>query len=238
MTSSAAARRSGLWIVGYMLLFNLSQQTALLVVIQRAMSKGFYSFEQASQFVLDNQGPLVMAVSALIGLPLLFLVVFLRGLKWHQVIRQGKVLPGTLGRLLLLGMAMNLLAGIILTLLGQVPIFSSWIEAHAEAMNMLAPAVDPRQMILLVGIVVPIYEEVLFRGLVFREMRHILPVNWAIILQALLFGVWHASLIQGIYAFLLALVMGRVYLRYQSIWGPIAVHCGFNSASYLLLYLV
>lgn len=228
--------RTGLWILAYMIIFSFSQQAAFLLIINYTMNKNHIVFEQASQLVYANQTPLVLAMSALIGLPLLFLMIRWRRLSWSDMVFEKKVRLKQLLGLFAVGIVLNILAGWFLNFLQMIPGSSSLFEAYQQSMVGMSPQSDPRQLILLLGIVVPIYEEVLFRGLVFREFAAVIPVRWAIFAQALLFGVWHTTLIQGVYAFVLALFLGRLYLRYHSIWATCAIHCGFNTAAFLWIY--
>lgn len=230
------APHSGLWIIIYMLIFSLSQQLAFYVVTRLNMDHGAVSFEQAGQWVSANQVPFVLAFSALIGLPLLFITVYQR--RWDAMIFQRKIKLGRIVALFLLGMLFNYIASLVLLVLQQFSGLKPWFEAYRQSMDAMVPNQDPRQLILLLGLVVPIYEEVLFRGLIFREFAAAIPIKWAIIAQALLFGVWHSTLIQGIYAFVLGLLLCRTYLRHQSIWAACAIHCGFNTASYWWLYML
>ena len=86
----------------------------------------------------------------------------------------------------------------------------------------------------LLGIVGPIFEEILFRGLIFGELRKITPVKIALVIQALLFGAYHLNLVQGVYAFLLGLLIGYVYYRSNSIIAPILMHVSINSLSVII----
>ena len=53
--------------------------------------------------------------------------------------------------------------------------------------------------ILGVGIIGPIIEEIIFRGLIFNELKNIMPVSVVIIAQGILFGLCHFNLMQSIY---------------------------------------
>jgi membrane protease YdiL (CAAX protease family) len=81
-------------------------------------------------------------------------------------------------------------------------------------------------MFLYVGIIAPISEEVLFRGLVLRSLAPY-GKKLAIFASAILFGLYHGNLIQTPYAFAVGLVLGYVALEYHVIWA-IAIHT-FNN---------
>lgn len=85
--------------------------------------------------------------------------------------------------------------------------------------------------ILMIGIIAPIGEELAFRALAYRRMRDYMPAWLSIILSSLIFGIYHGNLIQGIYAFILGLVLAYVYEKYKNILAPILVHAAANTLS-------
>ena len=98
-----------------------------------------------------------------------------------------------------------------------------------SAMSSLKAAIggtNSVSMFLYVAIFAPIFEEVLFRGLI---LQNLLPYGkkFAIIGSAFLFGVFHGNLLQSPYAFLSGLVLGYAAIEYGLIW-PIVLHM-FNN---------
>ena len=61
-----------------------------------------------------------------------------------------------------------------------------------------------------------------------HQAKKCLPFWAANLLQALLFGIFHMNMIQGIYAFCLGLVLGYVCNRGGSIYYSILLHMLFN----------
>jgi len=86
--------------------------------------------------------------------------------------------------------------------------------------------------ILAIGVIAPITEEIVFRGVIMGRMNW-LPVWLSVIIQALLFGLAHMNLFQGMYAFLAGLLLGLIFVKYRSIVLVIAGHMAFNLASVL-----
>ena len=91
---------------------------------------------------------------------------------------------------------------------------------------------------LAIGIIVPIYEEILVRGLIFSELRINMKLWLALVLQGLIFGLMHGNLLQFSYTFPVGIVLGIVYVKYRSIWAPILIHLVWNSTSMLMGYLM
>ncbi|MBU3185550.1 CPBP family intramembrane glutamic endopeptidase [Clostridium estertheticum] len=85
-------------------------------------------------------------------------------------------------------------------------------------------AVLPIISIISVIIVAPIYEEIIFRGILLKGMSKKTNPAVAIVVSALLFAVIHMNIPQGINAFLLGLVLGFIYLNKRSIYLSIFAH--------------
>ena len=74
----------------------------------------------------------------------------------------------------------------------------------------------------------PIGEELLFRGVTMHQAKRVFPFWAANIMQALLFGLFHMNMIQGIYAFFLGMVLGYICEKGCSIYQSILFHMMFN----------
>lgn len=84
---------------------------------------------------------------------------------------------------------------------------------------------------LAIVIAAPLVEELLFRGIVYKRIREIAGVRMAILLSALYFGVYHMNVVQGIYAFLLGILLAWIGEKYQSLGAPILFHAAANFLS-------
>ena len=78
-------------------------------------------------------------------------------------------------------------------------------------------------------ILAPLMEETVFRGMIYGYLRRagagFVAAN---LIQAVLFGVYHMNLIQGIYAALAGFLLGYLAHRYQSLIIPMVFHSAFN----------
>lgn len=75
-------------------------------------------------------------------------------------------------------------------------------------------------MYLYVCVAAPIWEELLFRGLILRMLEpH--GKRFAIFLSAFLFGMFHGNLVQVPYAFIVGLVLGYVAIEYNIGWSMV-----------------
>ncbi len=81
---------------------------------------------------------------------------------------------------------------------------------------------------LAVSILVPIAEELLFRGIITEEIRRVAPDWVAILLGGIIFALVHGNLVQILYVLPLGLLLGAAYIWSNSIWVPILMHVVFN----------
>lgn len=88
------------------------------------------------------------------------------------------------------------------------------------------------------GILGPILEELLFRGIVYNKLKEFNSPMRAIILTSLLFGFFHFNLINMIYGFLVSFILIFLYERYNSIVCPIIMHISLNLTSVLMVNLI
>lgn len=83
---------------------------------------------------------------------------------------------------------------------------------------------SPIILIISVAIVAPIYEEIIFRGILLKGMAKKVNPIIALVVSSLLFAVVHLNVPQFINAFILGLVIGFIYLTTQSIYLSIFAH--------------
>jgi len=86
-------------------------------------------------------------------------------------------------------------------------------------------------VIELIGsaILSPIMEELVFRGIVFGNMRKIMNVPQAVFLSALLFGLIHFNIVQFVYAFLLGLVLAAFMYKSGHVYAAMIGHITANA---------
>ncbi len=131
--------------------------------------------------------------------------------------------------LVLLVPGLQILSSILTTF--SASLFPGWMEFYEKLMenagfsnNSLSPL-----LILYAVLLGPIEEELTFRGVIFSSAKKALPFWAANVFQALLFGIFHMNLIQGIYAFFIGLFLGFISGRSGSIYFSIFLHILFNS---------
>lgn len=94
---------------------------------------------------------------------------------------------------------------------------------------------------VVVGILAPIAEEMVFRGAILRTLLKIFNQRkhwWPIVISALMFALVHGNLLQGTHALLVGLLIGWMYYRTDSIVPGIVFHWINNSVAFLMFHLM
>lgn len=103
-------------------------------------------------------------------------------------------------------------------------------ESYLSSSSLFYSAAFPVQVVCI-GIIVPISEELLFRGVIFKRLREVVDWKKAAIVSAIIFALIHSSSLQMVYAFVLALFLAYVYEKYGSFKAPVLLHISVNLVS-------
>lgn len=130
----------------------------------------------------------------------------------------------------------------ILAALGAL-IPSVWIQEHMpELPNIVEGEFDmimkDRWGYLVVGLLAPLAEEMVFRGAVLRSLLRWKENPWiGIVISAVLFAVIHMNPAQMPHAFLIGLLLGWLYYRTDSIVPGVVYHWVNNTVAYVMYNL-
>lgn len=130
------------------------------------------------------------------------------------------------------GYAAQLFVDGVLTLIE--PYFKELFAEYGKLVDTITGVNSSWVLLFAVIVVAPIGEELLFRGVIQGYgLKNFAPVL-AIGLQALIFGLYHGNIIQGVYAFFMGIVLGFVAHKTETILTSIVLHISVN-ASLLLV---
>lgn len=80
-------------------------------------------------------------------------------------------------------------------------------------------------------LVIPLAEELLYRGVVYKRLRNLFGVSAGIVLSALIFGLVHANLVQFLYAGILGLLLAYLFEVTGKLYVAVLGHMAANLAA-------
>lgn len=113
------------------------------------------------------------------------------------------------------------------------PFFERTFDEYSKILQQLTDANFAVVLIFMI-IIAPVSEELIFRAVILRRAERLYGFIYANILQAILFGLYHGNLVQGIYAALIGLILGAVSCRFKTVYASIALHMIINASSLLM----
>ncbi len=90
--------------------------------------------------------------------------------------------------------------------------------------------------LLLYGIISPLAEEAIFRGLIYNRMKRCFGCGIALVFSAVLFGAYHGNLVQAVYGSILGLLIAYFYELFQDFTAPVLFHGIANISVYVVTY--
>ncbi|CEN92721.1 CPBP family intramembrane glutamic endopeptidase [Paraclostridium sordellii] len=114
-------------------------------------------------------------------------------------------------------------------------ILSQIFPDYKNVVNQIQLASNYWSQLILAIVLIPIYEEIFFRRVIFGYLREKYNLIGAVIGQALVFGFAHGNIVQGIYTFILGIALALIYVYSESLVGSIIVHIIFNLLGILVI---
>lgn len=187
---------------------------------------------------LEQEGLYLISILA-------YLIFFVIGVFWYKRMRADGKYPvwnqqknlnlSVLLKLAVLGIFVQFAISFLLNLVYIVR--PDVMQNYTKVMESLGSGNPSLFSVFYVVITAPIVEEMLMRGLCLVILRKEFPFWVANIIQAFYFGMIHLNLVQGIYAFLLGMVLGAVVKRYGTLKASMYLHFVINFSGQLLSLL-
>lgn len=168
---------------------------------------------------------LILPILGLSAIALMGLLAIKCKVKKEKVIK--KISKEDVLKYMLIGSAMNL---IITLMLAIIP--DQLMESYSQQVGLTLSG-SLWLSILVVGILGPISEEIVFRYFSFESCRPI-GIKYAIVGSALMFGIAHGNLIQSTYAFVMGLIFAAIDYKENNLLPSIVMHITINLSSVLI----
>lgn len=108
-----------------------------------------------------------------------------------------------------------------------------------EYTEMVDTALGGSQALAMLAAVIlaPINEECIMRGLILKNLQRFFSTPAVVIIQAILFGLFHANWVQGIYVLPVGAALGYVAVKSRSVIPSIFMHLFYNTLSFVVVML-
>ena len=95
--------------------------------------------------------------------------------------------------------------------------------------SQITSTISPLLAFVSSGLIGPIYEEILYRYLLYNRLKKIYSIKKSIVITTIIFALIHLSPIRIIYAFILGLILNISYEQHKNILAPILIHIAANT---------
>lgn len=126
-----------------------------------------------------------------------------------------------------------LLVGIIVSLIYNI--FAYYMNDFIFKTNLFNENNHILITLLATGVLGPIIEELMFRGIIYNEFKNKFTNMQAILLTTTFFAIIHFNIFQMVYAFAIGFILIFVYEKYKTIKAPIILHMMSNITTALFL---
>ena len=113
-----------------------------------------------------------------------------------------------------------------------------YLQDVAQVLTASAPWPVRTGLFFIVIIIAPVFEEIVFRGILLPFMVRRIGFWPGMVLISLIFGGLHLNLLSFLPLFLLSVAFSLAYARTQSLLVPIGMHALFNGVTVILLLLM
>ena len=235
-------------VLGYLALYGIAQIGIWIIVQAVAIGQLVRDMGQEAYLELLSDSELLVetlmeSIQGSTAYVLLAINVSVIGLVWliakckkeklREKIELKKISGSLIGLGILLAVGMYTFDVGLVEVLGKTSVFrNSYIQLeNAFKFTDYTPFIVN---VLIVGMIAPFAEEVLFRGVVYQALKKHFHIGTVIGVQALLFGLAHINSLQIVYATLMGVLCGYMVYRTKSLWSGVVIHIANNTISCIL----
>jgi hypothetical protein len=192
--------------------------------------------------LLIEQYPIISAIYATALIPLYYLFLYVQRRRdaralWLDRPQFRQILPALAVMIGVMGLT-NIWFNLLDSLRHTLPPIGEMLDDYVAKAGAFGPTVGYFWLILGISILTPIAEELLFRGIIQGELRRAMPEWAAVLIQGIIFALFHMQPIQISYVILPGILLGLAYAWTRSLWVPILMHIGFNFLGSVLPALI
>lgn len=112
-------------------------------------------------------------------------------------------------------------------------------DTMEEYNEMMESALGGNQALAMLAAVIlaPVNEECIMRGLILKNLQRFFSTPVVIIIQAVIFGIFHGNWVQGLYVIPVGAALGYVAVKSRSVIPCIGMHLFYNFLSFIVGFL-
>ena len=197
----------------------------IIGIILRIQDYAPEEIQQLSQQLIEQNMHYMTIVTIIISsLILVFIGLKLKGITWEQLVLKNReiITRKRLGILVIPTLSLPLVSGNLVDFIWHIFNLS---DAGIEELAFSLSGVPG--FILGLGIA-PVFEELIFRGLILDGLKENYSDKLALILSAVLFAIYHFNWFQLLPTFIVGLFIGYIYLKTESVLLCIYTHFIYN----------
>ena len=206
--------------------------TIIISIIIMALSGAWHGYDIEALTQAEQRHQLLIAsISAIISIPV-FIGIYrtdwrlrAKGVLGSKRGKERNSSMGAYAATVLLMISASQALNILINIFRLNEIFPHYAENVNDAI-VAQPALGTS--LLVVGMLLPLVEELVFRGLVFKRIQDYAGTFIGIFVSGLLFGIYHNNMVQFIYATLLGWLLAFIFNQTRNIIIPIIGHMVAN----------
>lgn len=154
-----------------------------------------------------------VAGEILINILIIFFIIKLirRKQEFNFKIKYNTGIKEYLCALLFLGAHLLIFSNTFGMLIEKIEVSQWVVEAFDEVL------IDPIIAFISLCVIAPVFEEIIYRGIILEQLSKRYSWVTAIIVSGLIFGLIHGNLHQGVNAFFIGLILGFMYIKTNSL---------------------
>lgn len=194
----------------------------------------YLSIKGEMEYFLNYAAVELTICSSLLVIISLWFYYFCKKRKFHKEVFLTKLNVRFLVPLFLLSISLGFLIDKFVEL---IPWPESFIKSYNENTSIIT---EKSSLLIILGAVIigPIFEEIIFRGIIYKRLKRSMPTVFAILISSILFAVIHDGILWMSYTFLLGLIFAWVFEMCDSLIASVLVHALFNLLSLVSNYIL
>ncbi|WP_461817197.1 lysostaphin resistance A-like protein [Faecalimonas sp.] len=204
---------------------------SVIIMVPEMQKGGMISVEETANYVMNifmSHLTLITSAVALFVIPF-FWLMYRKDVNYEKALGVAEREKAPIWKyVIIIGLAITACIGLNnLLVLGNVAAYSGTYEETTAALYKESFVIQ----VIGLGLVVPVAEEFMFRGIIYKRLSFITGRGKAMMLSALMFGLYHGNLVQAIYGFVLGYLAVYIYEKYGSLKASILFHATINLTS-------